>query len=248
MCTVTWRQHRGGYDLFCNRDELKTRRSALPPHVDIHNGVRCLAPQDTEAGGSWIGVNEFGVTLCLLNHYPAANSPASPAGFVSRGYVVKELIDSPTVAIVRRRLSRFRLQYFKPFIFLALAPGPRIWACLWEGAGPGFKKFDVQTSVITSSSFATAAVVAQRQAYFQQALQNTCRGNEDFYLRFHRSHYPACGPFSVCMHRDDAETVSFSHVKVRGDRAIFAYWPAAPCRVTQPLLTALPLTVDRSFV
>src|SRR6185312_11981515 len=69
MCTVSWIHAREGYQLLCNRDERHTRRPAQAPTVRQNGGVRFIAPIDGEEGGSWIGVNEFGLTLCLLNRY-----------------------------------------------------------------------------------------------------------------------------------------------------------------------------------
>jgi hypothetical protein len=48
--------------------------------------------------------------------------------------------------------------------------------------------------------------------------------------RFHASHGAAAGPFSTCMHRDDAETVSFSQISVTRREIRFEYQPGAPCR------------------
>ena len=45
----------------------------------------------------------------------------------------------------------------------------------------------------------------------------------DMLQAYHRSRDPLGGPYSVYMHRDDAETVSFSHVRVRADEIEFHY-------------------------
>ena len=42
-----------------NRDE-DLHRPAEPPSVRDNDGVRILAPRDTQAGGTWIGVNGLG--------------------------------------------------------------------------------------------------------------------------------------------------------------------------------------------
>ena len=48
--------------------------------------------------------------------------------------------------------------------------------------------------------------------------------------RFHCSHGPGPDAYSPCMHRDDAETVSFSWVIVTRQETRFLYSPAAPCQ------------------
>ena len=67
MCTVTWIYEPGGYHLLCNRDEKKDRAPALAPRIHQRGWVRFIAPVDAQFGGSWIAVNEFGVSVCLLN-------------------------------------------------------------------------------------------------------------------------------------------------------------------------------------
>ena len=50
-------------------------------------------------------------------------------------------------------------------------------------------------------------------------------------VAFHRSHEPEAGPWSVCMHRAEARTVSASRVRVTANgRAEFEYAPGPPCR------------------
>ena len=58
------------YHLFFNCDELRTRGPALPPRMHEARGLRFLAPIDTDAGGSWLGVNELGLSIGLVNYYP----------------------------------------------------------------------------------------------------------------------------------------------------------------------------------
>ncbi|HKX45758.1 MAG TPA: NRDE family protein, partial [Planctomycetota bacterium] len=73
MCTVTWIRRVDGFELFCNRDERRTRPAALLPEARRGpSGIEYAAPIDAEAGGTWVAVNERGLALCLLNHYQAA--------------------------------------------------------------------------------------------------------------------------------------------------------------------------------
>ena len=67
MCTVTWCSEGTGYALLFNRDEARTRSPAFPPEHRLRRGVRLISPLDPDAGGTWLGVNEFGVSVGLLN-------------------------------------------------------------------------------------------------------------------------------------------------------------------------------------
>ena len=72
MSTVTWRRIPSGYQVFFNRDELRAREAALPPAPAELNGVRYLAPRESADGGTWLAVNERGLTLGLLDNSEAA--------------------------------------------------------------------------------------------------------------------------------------------------------------------------------
>lgn len=85
MCTMTWLFTDEGYTVFFNRDEAKTRAPSEWPQIRQQNGVRLISPKETDGGGTLMGVNEFGVTCCLLDNYnaqpPAINGrPISLSG------------------------------------------------------------------------------------------------------------------------------------------------------------------------
>jgi hypothetical protein len=47
---------------------------------------------------------------------------------------------------------------------------------------------------------------------------------------FHASHATAPDAYSPCMHRSDAETVSFSRIQVTDSDIAFFYSPGPPCQ------------------
>jgi hypothetical protein len=226
MCTASWIRHDTGYQLFFNRDEKLTRRKALPPRLTGHNGVRYLAPVDGDFGGTWIAANEFGVSISLLNG-------ANLTGVRSRGLVVPELISAPSVAGVRDLVNTTDFAGFAPFTVVALEPGHPAALFEWDGSRKTFRFQDERCSMLTSSSFDTEAVRASRKKEFHGVVKS-CRQVDadllaDLLAKFHASHVPARSAYSTCMHRADAETVSFSRIRVSERKTDFFYSPAAPC-------------------
>ncbi len=70
MCTVSWLfSGDSGYDVFFNRDESRERKPALRPEIRESGAVRFVAPTDGDFGGTWLAVNERGVTVGVLNRY-----------------------------------------------------------------------------------------------------------------------------------------------------------------------------------
>src|SRR5882724_1478338 len=99
MCTVAFLPVADGYLLAHNRYESFKRAHGVPPARHAEGGRRFLAPRDPDGRGSWIGVNDAGVTACVLN---AAESDACglPAAPRSRGLVLWSLLPLDSIDAV----------------------------------------------------------------------------------------------------------------------------------------------------
>ncbi len=243
MCTVSWVHTATGYDLFCNRDERRSRPPAWTPRLRERHGVRFIAPIDGASGGAWIGVNQFGLTLALLNRYDVPAGPARDE-YLSRGWLLLELLDSRAPQHTQQRLQARRLTAFQPFTLAAVALGEAARLFQWDGCRLTVEANAEAQLPLISSSFATARVLAARRAQFAQLPANVDERRAAL-ARFHQSHAPAPGPFSVCMHRDNAQTVSYSHLQIAAPQIAFNYFPQAPCASAgaAPYATRLELTV-----
>src|SRR5262245_56483756 len=71
-----------------NRDE-HFARPAAPPALFASEGERFVAPQDLQAGGTWMGVNARGIFVGVTNRRSASEPPATVR---SRGALVRELL------------------------------------------------------------------------------------------------------------------------------------------------------------
>jgi hypothetical protein len=240
MCTVSWSATAEGYELFCNRDERRTRKAAHAPRVNTSRGVRFLAPTDAEAGGTWMAANEYGLTLCLLNRY-ADTETETAREFKSRGLLLPDLINLRDSAGVMRAVARGGLSQFRPFTLLALAPGAPPDAACWTGRSLLVSEGDVDSLMpLTSSSFKGAEVARVRRELFRSMTSGSQSPVAELLKRFHRSHEPGPGPLSVCMHRPEALTVSFSRVRVNSHSIEFYYQPGSPCARAQGVSVLLP--------
>ena len=122
MCTCSWLRTPDGYDLLFNRDESRLRAPAFLPRLLVRNNARYLAPIDPDGGGTWLGVNAFGLSVALLNRYPGTDTgaPPTPALPISRGLLVRNMLDSRDPAEVRERIDSLDLARFQPFTLLVL--------------------------------------------------------------------------------------------------------------------------------
>lgn len=244
MCTVTWLFTADGYQLFSNRDESRARPPAQPPRAVRQGDSRYLAPVDGEAGGSWITVNEHGLSLCLLNYYHAelSGAAARPDGrpFRSRGLLVTDLAAQPAGLDLRRALEALDLTAYRPFTLLALEPPAKRHGqggeLLVEWDGERFSRRDASSAQpLISSGYDFTGATRHRRATFEALLRGGAeaprtRPNAAELLLYHRDHRPEPGPYSVCMHRPDARTVSLTRVTVSPEEITMSYASGPPCR------------------
>lgn len=227
MCTLTWLHHGPGYELFFNRDEKRTRAVATPPQVRERAGRRWLAPRDPDGGGTWIGVNEFGLSVALLNGYLPLD--AEPREWVTRGELVDGLLDARTAHEVEVRLRKRHLERYRSFTLVALEPAQPALVASWDLRELALdRRLEGHPPICSSSLDPTGATQARRELFARMLAR---QGNVDFALleRFHASHEPERGPHSPCMHRDDAQTQSLTRIRVGAAAVELRYTAGAPC-------------------
>ena len=231
MCSVSWLLEENGYQVFFNRDEQKTRALAMLPRQYQVNGVDIIMPLDPTGGGSWICINEFGLSLCLLNNYQGI-VPDGP--LISRGLLLKNMSSSRNIAQLTEAFHRLELSSFAPFTLLAFAPNLTqhngvVVAYKWDGVQQNIVETD---SPLFSSGVDLARVQAYRQAKYDQLISTG--KNQQNLLMFHSHHHSEQPHLGTCMHRSDAHTVSFTHLRNRYGQASMFYAPGAPCEPIKP--------------
>lgn len=226
MCSVSWLITDAGYEIFFNRDEQKTRTKALPPRELQLGQTKVLMPIDPVGQGSWISTNELGMSLCLLNNYQGCNP--NPV-VLSRGLLLKSLAKYESIEQVCDAFAKLNLPQFAPFTLLAFDLSIRehsksVIALEWNGIEAKAHPTD---SPLFSSGVDLTRVVEYRQCAFERLVGGT--PTRDSLLAFHRHHHPELRHLSVCMHREDAESVSFTHVMVSAQSQEMRYIAGSPC-------------------
>ncbi len=225
MCTVSWLHDPAGYQLLCNRDEKLTRSPALPPRIQERNGVRYVAPLDGNFGGAWIGANEYGVSVCLLN------GVGGTAGRRSRGMLIPELLTEAGSALeVTEQIRKADLTPYAAFKLAVLEPGRHTAVVEWDGKEKAILPCGEPSMPLVSSSFDPDGVRSRRREEFDRRVAAAGKLDPSVLFSFHQSHGRHADAYSPCMHRADARTVSFSWVQVKNAAIEFFYAPEAPCR------------------
>lgn len=228
MCTVTFIARQRGYALGMNRDEKLTRAKGLPPKLHERNDVKVLCPSEP-GGGTWIALNEAEVTLALINWYSVtARVNRNP---VSRGEVVRVASASVSAEMADAALARLPLKRINPFRLIGIFPKTNeVVEWRWNLKQLDRSDHPWKTQQWISSGFDEPKAQHVRNRTFQQAIQQNSAGSLDWLRRLHRSHSPQLGPFSICMHRADAATVSYTEISVSLSKSVMRHHAGAPCR------------------
>jgi hypothetical protein len=140
---------------------------------------------------------------------------------------VHHLLAAASIWEAVRRLQLGEMQVYAPFTLGLLERGSEAIACAWDGAT---LECDHSFALpLSSSSFRTEEVIENRRGVYERMTEAGSAVSVHTLRSFHRSHDPERGAYSVCMHREDARTVSFAHVCVREDEATLDYAPGSPC-------------------
>lgn len=222
MCTLTWLKQARGYEVFFNRDEQHEREKALPPRY--YEAFDCIMPKDPQGQGTWIAVNRNGLTLALLNRYPQQGLVMEAP--ISRGLVIPALVRARTLREIQSGLMSIVDPSVPPFLLFAIAQPDAPTAAAWTWDGKTLASADAQSPLV-SSSVELGHTHHDRQSLYQ--LMNLDEGSSADHLIYHQSHFPTQGATSVCLHRQDAKTVSLSHIAVRDNEIDFAYLTGSPC-------------------
>lgn len=241
MCTLTWFATDSGYELFFNRDERLSRKRATPPSPQVADGVQYLAPIDADAGGTWIAANERGLTVCLLNHYQYEQI-ATYKDWTSRGEIVRAFASVGSLLQAEQQFKRLDLDDYRAFRMFVIDLRGHNRLFVWDGHQPRVER-NVAAPKSSSSVDAKHVKSLRRQLFVDSGLAGSTDRNE--FIAYHASHSPSKSKESVCMHRDDAKTVSFSHLAVSAEKVDFSYSDGSPCEAKLSAPITLPVRLKQ---
>jgi hypothetical protein len=247
MCTVSFLPNKQGFYLAMNRDENLDRSIALTPTVVGLESRRAVFPSEP-TGGTWISANDAGVCLALINWHRVERQPKNEV--VSRGEVVRALAGASGTNEIADGLAKLPLRKQRPFRLIAIVPFEKLitewrwnlerltlsdhkWQPQhWFSSGFDERRAKLERAKVCAS-FLTGGDVAAGGGDPGRERARAGVNAGGYSLRWlrqlHRSHAPTRGPFSICMHRLDASTVSYTEIAVSEKRATMRYKPGPCC-------------------
>lgn len=227
MCTLSFAPADGGFLLAMNRDEQRTRPRAAAPSIHTLGEQKALFPSEP-SGGTWIGINESGLCLALINWYSRPQLPG--AGAFSRGNIIPELLSRGTWEKAEHALLALPLPRLQPFrLFMMTRELGVIREFRSEGAGLEIEDHPWTIAHWFSSGHDEDSATRSRGGVCLAAVEESDAGTLPWLARLHSAHGPEKGADSICMHRNDAVTVSMTLLRVASGTAIMTYHEGSPC-------------------
>lgn len=226
MCTVSFLAREDGYVLGMNRDEKIARGAGSAPEVHRLGGTRAVFPTD-KAGGTWLGCNQYGITLALLNwNIPVVQQ--SPQR--SRGLVIPHLLPLTNPRELNRALVMDELAHCAPFQLLAVIPVERrVLQWNWDGRHLAHRSHSWGMRHWFSSSASDQSAEELRGRVCSYASHEANAGSAPWLRQLHRSHQNGPGAFSICVHRELVETLSYTEVDCTRAEVSMVHNSGSPC-------------------
>lgn len=245
MCTVTILPIRPGVTrLVCNRDEQRSRASALPPRHYSSQGVDYLAPLDPVSEGTWIAVNQAGLLCVLLNRTDVGGHGRMSVG-TSRGTIIPSLQAANRIAVAIEMMQRLKISDFAPFR-LVVTDGHQIAEITNTTNRLIVLQYPLCKPVLfTSSGLGDHRVDPPRRELFQSLVSHTTV-SETQQNEFHRHRWDKNPELSVLMNRPDAATVSITEVALTPRLATMTYQTCIQSQLFPVSLHTLKLTNERA--
>jgi hypothetical protein len=231
MCTLTFTPTNEGFLAGMNRDEQRARPAALPPEIFNDGDVRATYPREA-GGGTWIACSSRGNLLALLNWYSAETHTLGPK-IKTRGRIIPKLIHALDSRSTANRLAGIDLAGMRPFRLVGSFGGEKVlseWR--WDGKHLDYLRFAWGLMHWFSSSLSDFSAAHLRGRVCAAAKSVGAAPTREWLQKLHKSHDPEPGPYSICMHRPDATTVSYTQVECTPEEISLEYIAGPPCETT----------------
>lgn len=190
--------------LAANRDEAYDREATGPRLLSAD--PRVLAPVDQRAGGTWLGVNEFGLVVAI------ANRDDGPEGERSRGQLVRDLLATDTADEARTYLASLLAEHTYAGFHLVIVDPREGFYVTWNGEVDGCE-LAVGIHVLDNTGLDEAADIPREvRADLEAGVGEAPDAWLDRAVGYLSNH-----THGLCHHGDGYGTVSASTIAVRTD-------------------------------
>src|ERR1051326_6131337 len=225
MCSLTLITREHGYLVGMNRDERVARGTGLAPVTHVTGQTRAAYPTDG-VEGTWIGTNDRGITLALLNWHDVTIQAKKER---SRGLVIPAILGAGSLVELNQKITDLDLQGLLPFRLVGIFPVEQTVAeWRWDSTQKQVLHHSWEHRLWCSSSLSDEHAEDLRRRAAAHAAGEADTQSAMWIRRLHASH--TAGPYSFCVHRGDVETLSYSEVECSLEVVRMTYLGGNPCR------------------
>ncbi len=226
-----------------NRDERITRGPGKPPEIHVLSGTKVVYPSDGD-DGTWIGANEHGISLALLNWNDIVPRGLDAGKTRSRGRVIPALMASGSLAELHSVFAVSNLKGMLPFRLVGVfASEKEIWEWRWDSTQLDPQSHGWESRHWFSSSLSDQQAESLRGSACRDAQSEPDAGSVPWLRRLHSSHRGGPGPFSVCVHRKHVKTLSYTEVISTPKAVSVEHFMGSPCSMRSSHLVGIQRVV-----
>lgn len=199
-----------------NRDE-RYARPARPPRL-TEGPPRIIAPEDVDAGGTWVGATDDGLVAAIANRQDA------PSGPRSRGWLVRMALESGTADAARDRVRAALETGEYAGCYLLVADEITAHVVEWDG--------EVRTRSLAPGLhvLVNAGLDDPSKARRVRDRMHEAPPDDRSAWRTRLQTLMTDHDLGVCVHGDGVGTRSSSIVTVTPDRIAYEFADGHPCR------------------
>jgi len=219
MCTVIYIPNNKKVLFASLRDESPARARAIAPEIYTKGNISFLSPKDPMAGGTWIGTNNSGNTIILLNG-GFENHSRKDTYLKSRGIIVSELLatESPV-----EEWKLIDMEGIEPFTLI-------IWSdeALFQLVWDGIQKHEIIQDkniphIWSSSTLYNTAIKKHREELFWQWIVEEPFVSKQSVLNFFKTFTNEQNGF--IMNRDEKiKTLSYTSIEINDNNTTMSYY------------------------
>jgi len=223
MCTLSTAASGSIFLATMNRDERRHRLEG--PLVRTDN---FCYPTDAHAGGTWCGVNRYGLVFCLLNRYDAPLSESK--SMISRGNIIPKALECQTVDEAAELINRLELERYNGFRLQVLSSS----VCRqydWDRQALSSSEHESPNGIFSSSSsLRSLTIPAEREnrfrAWIQQQPDEVTAPMGGVIPSIHLPNAGVPPSEAMFMVRRETHTKSICQLAIGDGKAQLYYWPA----------------------
>jgi hypothetical protein len=220
MCTVVFIPNQGHYFMASLRDEHPNRIKANLPVLSLSKQQKYMAPIDPTGGGSWLGINEYGSVIILLNG-GFENHKKEPSYAKSRGKIVTELLSVKHIITYWETIDLINME---PFTLIVWSNN-MLWNLVWDGNKKYQENVDSDISHIWSSStLYTKIEKSERQFLFNKWINQSSVIDQTSLLNFFTSQRNSTESIFIRNNKEiKTHSYSFIEIECEGNVSINYY-------------------------